>query len=243
MTTRSGTLYLIPVALGEDNALAVLPGATLEAIRTLRAFVVEDAKSARRFLKAAGHPHPLHETRFQILNEHTRESELDALLAPLLAGEDRGLMSEAGCPGIADPGEVLVRRAIDAGIRVVPLVGPCSILLALMASGMSGQHFTFHGYLPVDKAQRAKAIRALEAQAENATQIFIDTPYRSAALFHALLEQCRGDTRVCVAADLTLHSEFVLTCTVSEWKKKRAPELDRRPVVFLVYRGQHANAA
>ena len=237
MTTRCGTLYLIPVTLGEDNATAVLPGATLEALRSLRAFIVEDAKSARRFLKAAGYPHPLQETRFQILNEHTRESELDALLAPLSAGEDRGLMSEAGCPGIADPGESFVRRALDAGIRVVPLVGPCSILLALMASGMSGQHFTFHGYLPVEKRQRAQAIKVLEAQAADATQIFIETPYRSAALFSALLEQCRADTRVCVAADLTLRSEFVLTLTVAEWKK-RPPELDRRPAVFLLYRAR-----
>lgn len=234
---RSGTLYLIPVALGEDNALAVLPGSTLEAVRELRAFIVEDAKSARRFLRAAAYPYPLQDTRFEILNEHTRQSELDALLAPLLAGEDRGLMSEAGCPGIADPGEVLVRRALDAGIRVVPLVGPCSILLALMASGMSGQRFTFHGYLPVDKARRAQAIKALEAQAENATQIFIETPYRSTALFHALLEQCRQDTRVCVAADLTLRSELVLTCTVAEWKKQPL-KLDRRPAVFLLYRGR-----
>jgi 16S rRNA (cytidine1402-2'-O)-methyltransferase len=237
MTTRCGTLSLIPVTLGEDNAPAVLPGATLEALRNLRAFIVEDAKSARRFLKTAGYPHPLQETRFQILNEHTRESELDALLAPLSAGEDRGLMSEAGCPGIADPGESLVRRALDAGIRVVPLVGPCSILLALMASGMSGQHFAFHGYLPVEKRQRAQAIKALEAQAADATQIFIETPYRSAALFSALLEQCRADTRVCVAADLTLRSEFVLTRTVAEWKK-RPPELDRRPAVFLLYRAR-----
>jgi 16S rRNA (cytidine1402-2'-O)-methyltransferase len=237
MTTPSGTLYLIPVALGEDNAQAVLPRVTLEAVRKLRAFIVEDAKSARRFLRAAGYPHPLQETRFQTLNEHTRESELDALLAPLLAGEDRGLMSEAGCPGIADPGEVLVRRALDAGIRVAPLVGPCSILLALMASGMSGQHFTFHGYLPVDKLQRAQAIKALEAQAEDTTQIFIEAPYRSAALFHVLLEQCRRDTRVCVAADLTMRSEFVLTRTVAEWKRQ-PPELERRPAVFLVYRGR-----
>jgi 16S rRNA (cytidine1402-2'-O)-methyltransferase len=237
MTTHSGTLYLIPVALGEDNAPAVLPVATLEAVRKLRAFIAEDAKSARRFLRTAGYPHPLQETPLQILNEHTRENELDALLAPLLAGEDRGLMSEAGCPGVADPGEALVRRALDAGIRVAPLVGPCSILLALMASGMSGQHFTFHGYLPVDKRQRAQTIRALEAHAENATQIFIETPYRSAALFHALLEHCRQDTRVCVAADLTMRSEFVLTRTVAEWRKQ-PPEIERRPAVFLLYRGR-----
>ncbi len=236
-TTRSGTLYLIPVALGEDNAPAVLPSATLEAVQKLRAFIVEDAKSARRFLRAAGYAHPLRETGFQILNEHTRDNELDALLAPLLAGEDRGLMSEAGCPGIADPGEALVRRALDAGIRVAPLVGPCSILLALMASGMSGQHFTFHGYLPVDKRQRAQAIKALDARAEGATQIFIETPYRSAALFHALLEHCRQDTRVCVAADLTTLTEFVRTRTVAEWKEQ-PPELERRPAVFLLYRGQ-----
>lgn len=237
MTTRNGTLYLIPVALGEDNALAVLPEATLEVVRKLRTFIVEDAKTARRFLRVAGYPHPLQETRFQILDEHTHEHELDALLSPLLAGEDSGLMSEAGCPGVADPGERFVRLALDAGIRVVPLVGPCSILLALMASGMSGQHFTFHGYLPVDKTQRAHAIRSLEAQAKNATQMFIETPYRSAALFLALLEQCRGDTRVCVAADLTLRSEFVRTRTVDEWKK-HPPDLARRPAVFLVYRGR-----
>lgn len=237
MTTRSGTLYLIPVSLGKDNAQAVLPGATLEAVRKLRAFIVEDAKSARHFLSAAGYPHPLQQTRFQILNEHTKESELEALLAPLLAGEDRGLMSEAGCPGVADPGEALVRRALDVGVRVVPLVGPCSILLALMASGMNGQHFTFHGYLPVDRLQRARAIKALESQAEDATQIFIETPYRSAALLHALLEQCRRDTRVCVAADLTMPSELVQTRTVAEWKKQ-PPDLERRPAVFLLYRGR-----
>lgn len=234
---RTGTLYLIPVALGADNALAVLPETTLEAVRKLRVFIVEDAKAARRFLRAVGYPHPLQEAQFRTLNEHTSESELPALLSPLLAGEDCGLMSEAGCPGVADPGEHLVRGALDAGIRVVPLVGPCSILLALMASGMSGQHFAFHGYLPVDRRLRARTIRSLEARAEHATQIFIETPYRSAALFLALLEQCRGDTRLCVAADLTLPSEFVLTRTVEQWKK-HPPELARRPAVFLIYRGR-----
>lgn len=236
MATPRATLYLIPVALGADDAQAVLPGATLDVVRRLRAFIVEDAKSARRFLKAAAYPHPLQEVRFQILDEHTKAPELDALLAPLLAGEDRGLMSEAGCPGVADPGAALVRRALDAGIRVAPLVGPCSILLALMASGMNGQHFTFHGYLPVDKPQRARAIKMLESAAHDSTQIFIEAPYRSAALFQALLENCRADTRVCVAADLTLRTEFVSTRTVDDWKKQ-PPNLDRRPVVFLLYRG------
>lgn len=237
MTPRKGTLYLIPVALGERDAAAVIPAATLEIVRRLRAFIVEDARSARGFLKAVGYPWPLRETRFQILNEHTRENEIDALLSPLLNGEDCGLMPEAGCPCIADPGAALVRRAMEAGIRVAPLVGPSSILLALMASGMNGQRFTFHGYLPVDKVQRNRAIAFLETQAENATQIFIEAPYRSAALFQALLERCRPDTRVCVAADLTLQSEFLQTRSVAEWKRA-APRLERRRAVFLVYRGR-----
>jgi 16S rRNA (cytidine1402-2'-O)-methyltransferase len=237
MTSHKGILYLIPVALGEEGASAVLPAATLEIVRRLRAFIVEDARSARRFLKAVDYPSPLREARLQILNEHPRDGDIDALLAPLLSGEDCGLMPEAGCPCIADPGEALVRRAMGAGIRVAPLVGPSSILLALMASGMSGQHFTFHGYLPVDKVERARAITLLEARAENATQIFIETPYRSAALFQALLQQCRHDTRVCVAADLTLQSEFVQTRSVAEWKRS-APRLERRRAVFLVYRGR-----
>ena len=236
MTTRAGTLYLIPVTLGEGDASALLPAATLEILRRLRSFIVEDARSARRFLKAIGYPYPLREARIQLLNEHTRLHEFDPLLSNLQGGEDCGLMPEAGCPCIADPGEALVRRAMDAGIRVVPLVGPSSILLALMASGMSGQRFTFHGYLPVEKVQRDRAIALLEAQAENATQIFIETPYRSAALLQALLEQCRPDTRVCVAADLTLHSEFVWTRSIAEWKRA-LPRLERRPAVFLVYRG------
>jgi len=237
MSSGKGTLYLIPVALGEDGALEVLPPATLEAVRHLNAFIVENAKSARRFLKGIGYPRPLQQARFHVLDEHTRENDLGALLAPLLAGEDCGLMSEAGCPAVADPGAALVRRAHDAGIRVTPLVGPSSILLALMASGMDGQRFAFHGYLPVDQAERALRLRALEAQAREATQIFIETPYRNAILLQALLENCRADTLLCVAADLTLPTEFVATRTIAAWKKK-PPVLDRRPAVFLLHRGK-----
>ena len=237
MASGKGILYLVPVALGEGNASMVLPAATLDIVRKLRTFIVEDAKAARRFLKGVRYPHPLQETRFQVFNEHSRKSDLDALLALLLSGESCGLMSEAGCPGIADPGEPLVRLALDAGVRVVPLVGPCSIVLALMASGMSGQHFSFHGYLPIEKGERAQAILSLESHSEDATQIFIETPYRSSALFQALLDHCRDDTRVCVAADLTLESEFVQTHSVAEWKRRR-PTLERRPVVFLIYRGR-----
>ncbi len=235
MQPDKGTLYLIPVSLGGDSALSTLPPATLEVVRNLRAFIVENAKSARHWLKAVGYPHPLQQARFYLLDEHTREDDLEALLAPLLAGEDCGLMSEAGCPVVADPGAALVRRALDAGVRVVPLVGPSSILLALMASGMNGQRFAFHGYLPVDKVQRATRLKALEAQAGDVTQIFIETPYRNAALLQALLEHCRGDTRLCIAADLMLPTESVATRTIAEWKK-RPPDLDRRPAVFLLSR-------
>jgi 16S rRNA (cytidine1402-2'-O)-methyltransferase len=228
-----GTLYLIPVALGGDNAASLLPAATLEAARALRTFIVENAKSARAFLTAIAHPGPLQKLNFHALDEHTRDVE--PLLALLLSGEDCGLMSEAGSPAVADPGAALVRRAHQAGIRVVPLAGPSSILLALMASGMNGQRFAFHGYLPVEQAARARAIRALEARSSEETQIFIETPYRNGALLAALLEHCRGDTLLCIAADLTLPDELVAAQTIDAWKKK-PPMLDRRPAVFLLSR-------
>jgi 16S rRNA (cytidine1402-2'-O)-methyltransferase len=232
---NGGTLYLIPVALGGGDAQSALPSATLAVARKLDTFIAENAKSARRFLKAIGHPRPLQEIRFQVLDEHTDERDIEFLLAPLIKGEDCGLMSEAGCPGVADPGAALVRRAHAAGVRVVPLVGPSSILLALMASGMNGQRFAFHGYLPVDKAERARRLKELETRAGNETQIFIEAPYRSAAMLDALLQHCRGDTLLCIAADLTLPSESVATRAVAEWKKK-PPAIDRRLVVFLLFR-------
>ena len=228
-----GTLYLVPVGLGGDSAASLLPSATVEIARTLRFFIVENAKSARAFLKAIEHPGPLQELKLLILDEHTRDVE--PLLAPLLAGEGCGLMSEAGYPAVADPGAALVIRAHQAGIRVVPLVGPSSILLALAASGMNGQRFAFHGYLPVDRTDRARVIKDLDANSGAETQIFIETPYRNGALLAALLEHCRSDTLLCVAADLTLPEGFVYTRTVREWEKK-PPMLDRRPAVFLLGR-------
>jgi len=228
-----GTLYLTPVGLGGDDVPSLVPPATIETARTLRTFVVENARSARGFLKAIAHPGPLQELKLLILDEHTRD--VAPLLAPLLAGEDCGLMSEAGCPAVADPGAALVHQAHEAGIRVAPLVGPSSILLALMASGMNGQRFAFHGYLPVEPAERARAIKALEARSGAETQIFIETPYRNSALLSALLEHCRGDTLLCIAADLTLPAGFVCVRTIREWKKK-LPMLDRRPAVFLLGR-------
>jgi len=228
-----GTLYLIPVALGGDDVASLVPTATLDAARRLNTFITENAKSARHFLRAIAHPRPLQQIHFHALDEHTRDVE--PLLALLLAGEDCGLMSEAGCPAVADPGAALVRRAHQAGIHVVPLAGPSSILLALMASGMSGQRFAFHGYLPVNRTERARKLKELEARASDETQIFIETPYRNDALLAALLEHCRGDTLLCVAADLTLASEFVAARTIFEWKKK-PPVLDRRLAVFLLSR-------
>lgn len=233
--SRPGVLYLVPVALGGDDALSWLPPATLDVARSLRTFIAEDAKSARRFLKSIRHPVPLQEIGIHTLNEHTKDEELEPLLALLRRGEDCGLVSEAGCPAVADPGARLVRRAHAARIPVEPLVGPSSILLALMASGMDGQHFEFHGYLPVDKAARAARLRQLDARSADATQVFIETPYRNAALLDALLGQCRDDTLLCIAADLTLPSRFVATRAISDWKEK-PPALDRRPAVFLLYR-------
>ena len=230
-----GTLFLIPVTLGGEDALSLLAPATLAAARALRTFIAEDAKSARRFLKAIAHPGPLQEINIQLLNEHTKADSLESLLAPLLAGVHCGLLSEAGCPAVADPGADLVRRAHGAGIRVEPLVGPSSILLALMASGMNGQRFAFHGYLPVERGERAHRLKTLDAQATGVTQIFIETPYRNAVLLNALLEHCRGDTLLCIAADLTLPTQHVATQAISEWKKK-PPALDRRLAVFLLYR-------
>lgn len=228
-----GTLYLIPVALGGDNALSLIAPDTIDTARGLRTFIAENAKSARGFLKAIAHPGPLQELKIHTLDEHTRD--VAPLLKLLLSGEDCGLMSEAGCPAVADPGSALVRRAHGAGVRVVPLIGPSSILLALMASGMNGQHFAFHGYLPVEQTERARKLKELEARARDETQIFIETPYRNEALLSALFQHCRGDTLLCIAADLTLPGGFVAAQTIAEWKEK-PPIIDRRPAVFLLSR-------
>ena len=228
-----GKLYLIPVALGGDDAASLIPHATLDAARGLRTFAVENAKSARRFLKAIGHPVPLQQIVLHQFDEHARN--VAPLLALLLAGEDCGLMSEAGCPAVADPGASLVQCAHEAGIVVVPLVGPSSILLALMASGMNGQRFAFHGYLPVDRMERARRLRELDALSFRETQIFIETPYRNAAMLQSLLEHCRGDTLLCIAADLTLPAASVITRSVALWQRN-PPAVDRRQVVFLLGR-------
>lgn len=228
----AGALWLIPALLGPSDAAAVLPEQVLRRVRALRYFLVEEPKSARAFLKAAGHPGPIASLRIERLEDHARR--LEPLLAPVAEGMDAGLLSEAGCPAVADPGADIVRLAHRAGIRVVPLPGPSSLLLALMASGLDGQRFAFHGYLPVKAEERARAITSLEerSRAGPETQIFIETPYRSNAMLRALVSTCRKDTWLCVATDLTLKSESVVSRRVSEWKS--LPDLDRRPSVFLL---------
>jgi 16S rRNA (cytidine1402-2'-O)-methyltransferase len=215
-----------------------LPDSTLRELSTLTCFIVEDAKSARHFLKAVGYPHALQSVQTQTLDEHTPAAALVELLAPLLAGQDRGLLSEAGCPAVADPGAQLVRLAHEHGIRVVPLVGPSAPLLALMASGLNGQRFAFHGYLPVEREERRTKLQALESESQRAdrTQIFIEAPYRNDALLRAVLDACREDTLICLATDITLASESIRTRSVKAWRNT-PPVLNRRPTVFLLYRG------
>ncbi len=232
----AGNLYLIPVPLGPTAPQESLPANVLATIRPLTHFVVEQAKTARAFLKAAGTNLPLQELQLQELNEHTKANELDRLLEPLRAGHDVGLLSEAGCPAVADPGANLVALAQAENIRVIPLIGPSSLLLALMASGLNGQRFAFQGYLPAKEAERSKMLRDLESESKRRqqTQIFIETPYRNRAMFDAILQSCLPTTRLTVATDLTLPGEFVLTRSIMAWKKQTPPEIERRPTVFLL---------
>ena len=237
-----GTLYLIPTGLGSTGAGDLLPPCTLEAARRTRYFIAENAKTARAFLKDIAHPEPLQSLRIEVLDEHTPPTLAATLLEPLEAGMDAGLISEAGCPAVADPGATLVREAHARGLNVAPLVGPSALLLALMASGMNGQRFAFHGYLPVERAARDRKIAELEADSakHGFTQLFIEAPYRNQALYDAILRTCRPDTLLCLATELTLSGESVHTRAVAEWKLER-PQLDRKPTVFLIYRETRVN--
>ena len=232
----SGTLYLLPVPLGATQPEQVLPAGAISTTRRLNRFIVENAKTARAVLKALEHPTPLREIAMDELNEHTPANAVGNLLQALRDGEDVGLMSEAGCPAIADPGSRLVELAHREHIRVVPVVGPSSILLALMASGMNGQRFSFNGYLPANETERAKALLKLENDSRHhkGVEIFIETPYRNQAMLDATL-RLRSDTRLCVACDLTLPSEWIHSASVGDWKKdQNVQSLDRRPTVFLL---------
>jgi 16S rRNA (cytidine1402-2'-O)-methyltransferase len=234
---RNGTLYLIPSFLAETNDGRNFPSVNLDVIRSLEAFIVENVRTARRFLRKVGYQRDFDQVVFFELNKHTDPTQLPGFLGPLGAGQDLGLLSEAGIPCIADPGGLIVSLAHEAGIRVVPLSGPSSIFLALMASGFNGQHFVFHGYLPIGKKDREQKLRELEKEAHalKRTQIFMETPYRNNALLDTILQVFRESTLLCVATMITHEQlESIKTRTVGSWRRNK-PDLHKQPTVFLVY--------
>ncbi|WP_461534489.1 SAM-dependent methyltransferase [Sinomicrobium sp.] len=236
--THRGTLFLIPVTLGEQAPLEVLPISVKRAIEQTDHFIVENEKSARRFIKKICPEKVQAELLLYPLNKHTDPGELPAFLQPCLDGKQVGIISEAGCPGIADPGAEVVAIAHQKGIRVEPLVGPSSILLALMASGMNGQNFAFNGYLPIDKSQRKQEIKTLEKRSTELkqSQIFIETPYRNNQMLSDLAATLQGNTLVCVACDITLPTQYIQTQKASYWKKHQI-DLHKRPCIFIIYAG------
>ncbi|MEW6164353.1 MAG: SAM-dependent methyltransferase [Pseudomonadota bacterium] len=232
-----GTLFLLPTRLGETGDWpGILPAHTRETACRLRHFIVEDAKTARGDLKWLGHPGPLRELAIEALPAAPGAEDFERLLVPLRENQDVGLMSEAGCPGVADPGAALVRRAHALGISVRPLVGPSSLLLALMASGLEGQRFAFHGYLPARDPERGQRIVALERESrqKRQTQLFIETPYRNTAMLDALLTHCQPTTLLCIATELTQPGESILTRSIAAWRQATRSDLNRRPTVYLL---------
>lgn len=231
-----GLLHLLPVGLGPSPSSQTHPADVLSTLDALDYFIVERAKTARSELKRLGYSRPIQSAEIHELPERLDTRTIDALLAPLRSGRDGGLMSEAGCPAVADPGALIVRRAHELGLRVIPQVGPSSLLLALMASGLNGQGFAFHGYLPQKPDERNLAIKNLERESGKLqrTQLFIETPYRNLSMFASLLDTCQDNTLLCVARSLSTASEWVCTRRIGDWKKNGPPDLDRQPVVFLL---------
>jgi 16S rRNA (cytidine1402-2'-O)-methyltransferase len=236
MKPALGTLYLIPVTLGDDMVQHVIPDYVLNVARKLETFVVESEKSARHFLSTIKTLKPVRELNLHLLNEHTDMKVLPDLLAPLLAGQNVGLMSDAGCPAVADPGAQLVQLAHKKGIKVVPMVGPSSILLSLMASGLNGQQFAFLGYLPVEKLQRNQKLKEIEKRSAShkETQLFIETPYRNQAMLDAILQTCHAQTQLCIACDVSLPSEMIVTKSIASWKTSPPIDIHKRPCLFLI---------
>ena len=231
----TGTLYLIPVSLGETNNDKLFPNLNLKLLEELDYLVVENEKSARRFIRSTGNKRDFDQLELILLDKRTKQHEVSRPIELLIQGKDVGLMSEAGCPGVADPGQILVAEAHKFNIKVVPLIGPSSILLGLMASGLNGQGFTFHGYLPIDKKDRVKKLRELDSYVSRTghTQIFMDTPYRNEKLFDDVLSTCNSNHKVCVAVDITLETEQIKTLAIAEWKANRI-SLHKRPCMFLL---------
>lgn len=228
-------LYLIPCTLGDTPIEKVLPPHNHDIIVGIRHFIVENVRSARRFLKKVEHDINIDELSFYELNKHTSSEVISSYLKPLQEGFPMGVISEAGCPAVADPGADVVAIAQRKRLKVIPLVGPSSILLSVMASGFNGQSFAFHGYLPIDGGERAKTLKHLEARAytEHQTQLFIETPYRNLKMFDDILRTCRPQTKLCIAANLTCDDEYAVTRTVAEWKNQRPP-IDKIPCIFLI---------
>lgn len=235
----SATLYLIPTVLSESPLNRVLPDANTDIVRALKVFIVENIRTARRFLKQVDKDINIDELQFFELNRHTDPNVIGSYIEPLERGTSIGIISEAGCPAIADPGADVVAIAQSRGHKVVPLVGPSSILLSLMASGFNGQSFVFHGYLPIEKSDRANRLKTLEKKiySEHQTQIFIETPYRNMQLLEELCRTMQPKTKLCVAADLTGENEYIKTRTIAEWKQTSPlPDLHKRPCIFLIYK-------
>jgi 16S rRNA (cytidine1402-2'-O)-methyltransferase len=242
--SSEGILFLVPSTLGEIEPAEVLSETVLGTIRRLDGFIAEEPKTARAFLKRVGMARALQDIRITVLNEHTRSAELPTLLAPALLGQQIGLLSEAGYPAVADPGTELIALAHTHGVRVIPLVGPSSLLLALAASGLNGQGFCFHGYLPVESTARIARIREIEARArtDGSAQMFIEAPYRNQQMLSALLQACGPETQLCLATDLTLRDEVIRTRTIAAWRSA-PPDINRRPTVFVLQVSVSANAA
>ena len=232
------TLYLIPSPLGDAPLCRMMPPYNRDIIRSLRHFIVENVRTARRFLKQVDNGIDIDSLTFYELNRHTDRQMIATYLTPMSKGCDIGIISEAGCPAVADPGADVVAIAQEKGYKVVPLVGPSSILMSLMASGFNGQSFAFVGYLPIDRNERAQRLKALERRAysEDQTQIFIETPYRNVQLFGEMLRTLQPQTRLCIALSITTEGESIRTMTVSQWKKAAVPDMHKQPCIFLIYK-------
>ncbi|MEY4037869.1 MAG: hypothetical protein RIR67_179 [Bacteroidota bacterium] len=236
-TNSLGKLYLIPVTMGECDPMDVLPQTVKRAIELIDYYIVENEKTARKSIKAVLPEKKQSELVLFALNKHTDVKEHLSFIQPLLEGKNVGLMSEAGCPGVADPGAVIVKLAHEKGIQVIPLVGPSSILLAMMASGMNGQSFTFNGYLPIDKGEKKSALKNFEKLSfdKNQSQIFIETPYRNNKLVEDILQALQPSTHLCIATDITLPTEYIKTLRVADWKKTKV-DLHNRPTIFIIHK-------
>lgn len=231
-----GNIYLIPNFLGESSTEKSFPQENIALIRRIKHFIVEDIRTVRRFLKKVDKGINIDELTFFVLDKHTRPEDIPSFLKPAENGNDMGIISEAGCPGVADPGADVVAIAHNKGLKVIPLVGPSSILMAMMASGMNGQNFAFSGYLPVEKSSNIKAIKHLEDRAirEKQTQIFIETPFRNMKMLDDLLFALRPSTRLCIACNVTCDDEYIVTKSVAQWRNSKLPDINKKPTIFLI---------